>query len=75
MYVLVLLQTLLERELRREMARSNVPSLPLYPDGRACTRPTTPRMIELVEPIQRHAVLRCCVPRTPATPKVASPVS
>ena len=34
-YFLVLLtQTLLERELRRAMARANVPSLPMYPEGR-----------------------------------------
>lgn len=40
------------------MARSDVPALPLYPEGRACTRPTTQKIIELFEPIQRHAVLR-----------------
>lgn len=57
-FLVLLVQTLLERELRRAMARGNVPSLPLYPEGRACTRPTTQRIIELFEPIQRHAVLR-----------------
>ncbi len=57
-FLVLLVQTLLERELRRAMARDNLPSLPLYPEGRACTRPTTQRIIELFEPIQRHAVLR-----------------
>lgn len=57
-FLVLLVQTLLERELRRAMARSNVPALPLYPEGRACTRPTTQRIIELFEPIQRHVVLR-----------------
>ena len=53
-YFLVLLtQTLLERELRRAMARANVPSLPMYPEGRPCTRPTTCRIVELFAPIQR----------------------
>jgi transposase len=56
-FLVLLLQTLLERELRRAMASSNVPSLPLYPEGRACTRPTTQKIIELFEPIQRHVVL------------------
>ena len=57
MYFLVLLvQTLLERELRRAMAHSKLPSLPLYPEGRACTRPTTQRIIELFEPVQRHVL-------------------
>ena len=57
-FLVLLVQTLLERELRRAMARNNVPALPLYPEGRACTRPTTQKLIELFEPIQRHAVLR-----------------
>ena len=56
-FFVLLVQTLLERELRRAMARSGVPSLPLYPEGRACTRPTTQKIIELFEPIQRHEVL------------------
>ena len=48
-YFLVLLtQTLLERELRRAMARANVPSLPMYPEGRPCTRPTTCRIVGTV---------------------------
>ena len=59
MYFLVLLtQTLLERELRRAMARAELPSLPLYPEGRPCTRPTTYRIVELFAPIQRHVVRR-----------------
>ena len=57
-FLVLLVQTLLERELRRAMAQSNVLSLPLYPEGRACTRPTTQRIIELLEPIQRHELLR-----------------
>ncbi|MGH8221900.1 MAG: IS1634 family transposase [Woeseiaceae bacterium] len=55
-FFVLLLQTLLERELRRAMARHEMASLPLYPEGRACTRPTTSRLIELFEPLQRHVV-------------------
>jgi transposase len=55
LYFLVLLvQALLERELRRAMARRQVASLPLYPEGRACRYPTTPRLIDLFENVQRH---------------------
>jgi transposase len=61
-FLVLLVQTLLERELRRAMARDNLPSLPLYPEGRNCTRPTTQRIIELFEPIQRHAILRITDP-------------
>lgn len=57
-FFVLLVQTLLERELRRAMARSNVPALPIYPEGRACTRPTTQKILELFDPIQRHEVLR-----------------
>jgi transposase len=55
-FLVLLVQTLLERELRRAMTQAEVPSLPLYPEGRACTRPTTQKIIELFEPVQRHEV-------------------
>jgi transposase len=65
-YFLVLLtQTLLERELRRAMARAEFPSLPLYPEGRPCTRPTTHRILELFESIQRHEIRRVPVEGVP----------
>ena len=58
LYFLVLLvQALLERELRRAMARRGVESLPMYPEGRACRCPTTPRLIELFENVQRHRLI------------------
>ena len=58
-YFLVLLtQTLMERELRRALAKARLRSLPLYPEGRPCTRPTLYRIFELFEPIQRHELRR-----------------
>ncbi len=55
LYFLVLLvQALWERELRRAMARRGVESLAMYPEGRACRCPTTPRLIEVFENVQRH---------------------
>jgi hypothetical protein len=57
LYFLVLLvQALLERELRRAMALHQIESLPLYPEGRACRHPTTPQLIELFENVQRHCL-------------------
>jgi hypothetical protein len=38
------------------MARSGVESLPLYPERRACRRPTAPRAIDLFEDVQRHTL-------------------
>ena len=57
MYFFVLLvEALLERELRRAMERAGVESLPLYPEGRACRRPTARRVIDLFEDVQRHTL-------------------
>jgi transposase len=52
----LLVQTLLERELRQAMARAGEASLRLYPEDRPCTRPTTHRLIEVFSSIQRHEV-------------------
>ena len=47
-------ESLLERELRRAMASQGIESLPLYPEGRACRRPTARKVIDLFEDVQRH---------------------
>jgi transposase len=52
----LLVQTLLERELRQAMARAGAATLPLYPEARPCARPTTHRLIEVFSSIQRHEV-------------------
>ncbi len=57
-FLALLLEALLERELRQAMQRKEIDSLPLYPEGRACRRPTTRRVLDLFEPIQRHALTR-----------------
>ncbi len=53
-FFVLLVEALLERELRRAMARSELASLPLYPEGRACRRPTARRVIDVFEEVQRH---------------------
>ena len=55
-FLVLLVQTLLERELRQSLARSGEASLPLYPESRPCRRPTTRRVLDVLEPIQRHVV-------------------
>lgn len=52
----LLVQTLLERELRQAMARAGEQSLPLYPEDRPCVHPTTHRLIEVFASIQRHEI-------------------
>jgi transposase len=53
-FLALLVESLLERELRRAMEREGVESLPLYPEGRACRRPTARKVIDLFEDVQRH---------------------
>ena len=54
-YFLVLcVQTLLERELRQAMVAAELESLPLYPEDRACRAPTARRVLDVFEAIQRH---------------------
>src|SRR5260370_41692290 len=50
----LLVESLLERELRRAMEGARVESLPLYPEGRACRRPTARRGIDVFEDMHRH---------------------
>src|SRR5690606_22649086 len=49
-------QTLLERELREAMRRAGLDDLPLYPENRPCAAPTTRRLLDVFEPIQRHVL-------------------
>jgi transposase len=56
-FFVLLVEALLEREVRRVMARGGIESLPLYPEGRACRRPTARRVIDLFEDVQRHTLV------------------
>jgi transposase len=55
-FFVLLVEALLERELRRAMERTGIESLPLYPEGRACRRPTARKVIDLYEDVQRHSM-------------------
>ena len=52
----LLVEALLERELRQAMQAKGIEALPLYPEGRACRRPTARRVIDLFETVQRHTL-------------------
>jgi transposase len=52
----LMVQALLERELRQAMASHRIDSLPLYPEGRPCLRPTTRQVLDVFEPIARHTI-------------------
>lgn len=52
----LMVQSLLERELRRAMSAEGVESIPLYPESRACSRPTTRQLLDVFEPLSRHTI-------------------
>jgi transposase len=56
-FFVLLVEALLERELRRAMERKEIESLPLYPEHRACRRPTARKVIDLYEDVQRHTLV------------------
>jgi len=53
-FLALIVQTLLERELRQAMERAKIESLPLYPEERACQSPTARKVIDLFDGVQRH---------------------
>jgi transposase len=55
-FLVLLIQTLLERELRRALQRADEEFLPLYPESRPCRRPTTRRVLDAFESVQRHVL-------------------
>jgi len=55
-FLVLLVEALLERELRQAMEREGLESLPLYPEDRPCRRPTARRVIDLFADIQRHTL-------------------
>jgi transposase len=54
----LLVQALIERELRTAMRRARITELPLYPEERRCKRPTTEQVLRLFSHLERHVLLR-----------------
>jgi len=55
-FFVLLVEALLERQLRQAMQQKGTEALPLYPEGRACRWPTARRVIDVLEPVQRHSL-------------------
>ena len=53
-FIVLLLNALIERELRLAMRKEKIRSLPLYPEKRRCKYPTTARLIDLFSKLRRH---------------------
>lgn len=56
-FLALLVQALIERELRQAMKRANIEELPLYPEQRPCKRPTTEQVLRLFSLAERHTLL------------------
>ena len=54
----LLLQALIERELRQAMAREKIDDLPLYPEERRCKQPSTEQVLRLFSLAERHTLFR-----------------
>jgi transposase len=57
-FLALLVQALIERELRLAMKQQGLHQLPLYPEQRNCRRPTTEQVLRLFSLAQRHHLLQ-----------------
>ena len=56
-FLAMLVQALIERQVRLVMVREGIKALPLYPEERNCKAPTANRILEIFERIQRHDLM------------------
>ena len=56
--IALLVQALIERELRRAMAREGIEELPIYPEQRQCAHPTTEQVLRLFSLAERHRLMQ-----------------
>ena len=56
-FLAMLVQALIERELRLAMKRERIVQLPLYPEQRPCRRPTTEQILRLFSLAERHTLV------------------
>jgi transposase len=57
-FLALLVQALIERELRLAMKRERIKELPIYPEQRFCKRPTTEQILRLFSLAEHHTLLR-----------------
>jgi transposase len=57
-FLALLVQALIERELRSAMLREGIRELPLYPEERRCRQPSTEQVLRLFSLVERHSLLQ-----------------
>jgi transposase len=56
-FIAMLVQALIEREIRRAMAAAGVRQLSLYPEDRGCAAPTAARVLDIFTGLARHHLI------------------
>ena len=56
-FLVLLVQSLIERETRNRMRHLGIKSLPIYAEGKPSETPTAARLFELFERVQRYRIL------------------
>jgi transposase len=56
-FVALLVQALIEREVRRAMQWAGISDLPLYPEERRSRRPTATQILRFFSAVERHVLL------------------
>lgn len=57
-FLALLIDALIEREMRRAMKAAHITSLPIYPEDRLCRAPTTVRLLEILGDLRSNVLLR-----------------
>lgn len=57
-FISMLIQALIEREIRRAMDKAGLKEIPIYPEERACKRPTTEQILRLFSYSQRNLLMK-----------------
>jgi transposase len=56
-FLALLIEALIERQIRTAMKTHNLPGIPAYPELRNCTAPSAPRILEIFAHVQRHHLI------------------
>ena len=56
-FIALVVQAIVEREIRRQMASRKLDDIPLYPEGRGCSAPSAPRIFAIFNGVARQHLM------------------
>jgi hypothetical protein len=56
-FIALMVQALVERDIRKAMAAANLAEIPLYPEGRGCATPSAPRIFQIFAGLARQHLI------------------